>query len=247
MSLSPQAQVISDIRIVRSTSFCSYVLLVWDFFLTIEDEITYIWGSPRSAVKILYLCNRYGNLLMQPISLAQTTGLLNINESSVCGLMDRLTNTHQVCLAYVWIRSLGQFLSYGSVHILILLRAWVLSGRGRNATIGLFAAFMVYFVSCLALMIYALGAHRVGTPFLGLVDVFSLVFQRPLNFMANSICLALINITGQRLAIGLRQMYVCKKDLTPSELSKEVREQLAGLSLLSAAEEPAHELEPVAP
>ncbi|KAH7909248.1 hypothetical protein BJ138DRAFT_1115162 [Hygrophoropsis aurantiaca] len=167
MSQPPLAQIVSDVRIVRSTSFASYVLLVWDFFLTIEDEvravyqkfvrgcvktgfngqITYIWSSPRSAVKILYLCNRYGNLLVQPVSLAQTTGLLNINQSSAC-------------LAFVWIQSMSQFLTYGSVHVLVLLRVWVLCGRSRNITMVLFTVFMVYIFSCVGLAIYALGVHH---------------------------------------------------------------------------------------
>ncbi|KAH7904955.1 hypothetical protein BJ138DRAFT_844906 [Hygrophoropsis aurantiaca] len=303
MSRSPPAQIVSDLRIVSSTSFASYVLLVWDFFLTIEDEITYIWSSPRSAVKILYLCNRYGNLLVQPISLAQRTGLLNINQSSTC-------------LAFVWIKSVSQFLTYGSVHILVLLRAWVLCGRSRKPTIALFAAFMIYICSCTALVIYALGVHhdkvwasetgtctgaipnytwllwvvsflldvglflvtitmlRQQTTFPGhsqishlirglykesvlfllantLADVLNMVAwvlyaKRPLNFMANSLCFALVNITGQRLAVDLRRTYVCKKELTPSELSKEVHQQIAALSFMDMAGEPVLELEPIA-
>ncbi|KAH7907856.1 hypothetical protein BJ138DRAFT_1159039 [Hygrophoropsis aurantiaca] len=295
MSLSTQAQAISDVRIVRTTNFASCALLIWDFFLTVEDEITYIWSSPHTAVKILYLCNRYGSLLLQPVSLAQTTGIIDINQSSVC-------------LALTLIKSIGNLLTYATVHMVVLLRAWVLCGRGRKMTIVLFVAFMVYFCSCIGLTIYALGAHhdknqdnigscagtipnytwllwlisfildvglfsltiamlrqqnvpqlsqisylirelfRGSIIFLGVntlrdvlnIIAWSLYAKRPLNFMTTSLCFALVNITGQRLAIDLRRTYVHKKELTPSELSKEVHRQIAALSFMdSMAGEPA--------
>lgn len=39
--------------------------------------------------------------------------------------------------------------------------------------------------------------------------------------------MALINITGQRLAIDLRRLQVIQKDVTRSEISREVEIQLA--------------------
>lgn len=41
-----------------------YGLLVFDYLLTLSDEIAYIWPSRWSLVKIIYLANRYGNLSM---------------------------------------------------------------------------------------------------------------------------------------------------------------------------------------
>jgi len=32
---------------------------VWDMILTTNDEITYIWGSRTSTVKVVYFLNRY--------------------------------------------------------------------------------------------------------------------------------------------------------------------------------------------
>ncbi|KAH7916517.1 hypothetical protein BJ138DRAFT_283572 [Hygrophoropsis aurantiaca] len=124
MSRSLPPEIIFDLGIVRTTSFASYVLLIWDIFLTIEDEITYIWGSPRSAAKVLYLCNRYDNLLVQPVSLAQTTQYQSELDEKTCFKIRNIRTLpfFQTCLAFVWIKSLSQFLACGSVQSMNALK-----------------------------------------------------------------------------------------------------------------------------
>ncbi|KAF9440705.1 hypothetical protein P691DRAFT_801461 [Macrolepiota fuliginosa MF-IS2] len=45
-------------------SLAATVFYLWDTIITMNDEITYIWGSRTSTVKIFYFLNRYFRLLM---------------------------------------------------------------------------------------------------------------------------------------------------------------------------------------
>ena len=85
----------------RGVTYGSCALLVWDYFLTLDDEVvghlhrphttlltpisqlTYIWRSPRSIVKYLFIGNRYINLFTQPFSLAQIAGTLPLDSTAV--------------------------------------------------------------------------------------------------------------------------------------------------------------------
>lgn len=81
-------------------TYGGYALLAWDYLLTLDDEVgspsddsmtsltfslqvTYIWESPCSVAKGLFIGNRYVNLLMQPINIIQTTKTLPLRSHIV--------------------------------------------------------------------------------------------------------------------------------------------------------------------
>ena len=97
--LDPHAEKFSPL-VRRAVTYGSCALLVWDYFLTLEDEVghlhrpratlltpisqmTYIWRSPRSIVKYLFIGNRYINLFTQPFSLAQLAGTFPLDSTAV--------------------------------------------------------------------------------------------------------------------------------------------------------------------
>ncbi|KAI9570608.1 hypothetical protein HD554DRAFT_356267 [Boletus coccyginus] len=145
MSALTSSQIMGDMLVLRAMTYSSYALLVWDYLLTLDDEITYIWGGPSSVVKYLFIGNRYVNLLVQPVYISDVAGVLPLGSSATC-------------VAFSWTMALSQFWSYGSVHVLVLLRVWVLYGRTLKITTTLTAAFILYLCASIALVAYILGA-----------------------------------------------------------------------------------------
>lgn len=45
--------------------------------------MTYIWDSPSSVVKYLFIGNRYVNLLVQGVYISETAGILPLRSSAV--------------------------------------------------------------------------------------------------------------------------------------------------------------------
>ncbi|KAF9444125.1 hypothetical protein P691DRAFT_763673 [Macrolepiota fuliginosa MF-IS2] len=64
--LSPQAQqLIAGIgphRNVQSLTISSMVLVTFDWFLTFDMEVSYIWQAQWGLIKVLYILSRYTTL-----------------------------------------------------------------------------------------------------------------------------------------------------------------------------------------
>jgi hypothetical protein len=145
MSALTSSRTGEEVRLVCAMTCGGYALLVWDYLLTLDDEITYIWACPTSVVKYLFIGNRYVNLLVQPFSISQAAGALPLNSEASCR-------------GFAWAMALSQSWSYSSVHILVLLRVWILYGRTRKITVALVVAFILYLCTSIALLAYILGA-----------------------------------------------------------------------------------------
>ncbi|KAF8590853.1 hypothetical protein K439DRAFT_1657189 [Ramaria rubella] len=53
------------LEVTRAAVFCniaSYAMLLYDYLLTLESEIQYIWPAPWSLGKVMYFCTRYPGL-----------------------------------------------------------------------------------------------------------------------------------------------------------------------------------------
>ncbi|EGO02276.1 hypothetical protein SERLA73DRAFT_71420 [Serpula lacrymans var. lacrymans S7.3] len=241
------AQILNDVRLVRSMNISSYALLSWDYLLTLQDEVHYIWRSPRSYFKVLFLANRYGNLAFQALALAQHSSSFQSAFPSLCSS-----------------------LSFASAHAMVLLRAWAIHRRSRKLAFGLSALFAVYIALCIGLFTRGL-VHNRRKPFddprishnlmlAGQTDLYLLeelvpedyqilnssikanIFgntlnlilwvkfpDRPRGFMGSVFTLTLISVTGQRLAIRLRKIGAQSTEATQSRLSKEIDNQINAL------------------
>jgi len=87
----------------RTLSAAGHTLLVYDYFLSLNDEvssclapwcilletfswfqISYIWNTPWTIVKVIFLINRYGNLIGQTFILLEEADLLTNDSQEVC-------------------------------------------------------------------------------------------------------------------------------------------------------------------
>lgn len=131
------------LRWTRAVGLSGYTLLVWDFLLTFEDELRYIWPTRWSIVKIIFLANRYGNLIGLGIVNAQQTGLFR-------------SSSRSFCFDYTLISTILFFLSYTSIPILVLLRAWALLRHRRKIAYTLIALFIFNVTVSLSILAYGL-------------------------------------------------------------------------------------------
>lgn len=59
--------IVSTYSVFQETQYCSIAaraLFIWDYFITLDQEIQYIWRRRLSAVTCLFLLNRYVNFLV---------------------------------------------------------------------------------------------------------------------------------------------------------------------------------------
>ncbi|EGO28019.1 hypothetical protein SERLADRAFT_435796 [Serpula lacrymans var. lacrymans S7.9] len=221
------AQILNDVRLVRSMNISSYALLSWDYLLTLQDEVHYIWRSPRSYFKVLFLANRYGNLAFQALALAQHSSSFQSAFPSLCSF----------CFCFILSQGIYQSLSFASAHAMVLLRAWAIHRRSRKLAFGLSALFAVYIALCIGLFTRGLVHNRRQTDLYLLEELVPEDYQilkvkfpdRPRGFMGSVFTLTLISVTGQRLAIRLRKIGAQSTEATQSRLSKEIDNQINAL------------------
>ncbi|KIM76345.1 hypothetical protein PILCRDRAFT_826328 [Piloderma croceum F 1598] len=131
------------IWLTRAVGFSGYTLLVWDFLLTFDDEVTYIWPRPWSIVQMIFLTNRYVNLVTLGIVNAQRAGLYRSTSPSFCFNFNLFS-------------TVIMFSSFASIHVLVLLRAWALWEGRRKIAKALIALFVVYVATCVSLFTYGI-------------------------------------------------------------------------------------------
>ncbi|KAG2746750.1 hypothetical protein P692DRAFT_2036880 [Suillus brevipes Sb2] len=121
MALSPE--FMQDLWVRKILSTIGHTLLVYDYFLTLKDEVEYIWNRPWTVVKVMFLINRYGNLIGQTSIRLEEAGLLSHGSQMFCNRFTFFTSCFMV-------------LSTESIHIIVLMRAWAIWGtRKRVANI----------------------------------------------------------------------------------------------------------------
>lgn len=130
----------SDFRVTRYATCAGCALVWWDWLITIEDEVTHIWPTKWTTTKIIFLTNRYLNLLLQPAVALHLAGLLP---------------TNSLCRFYITAYSSVVFLSLASIHVLVVVRTWVVWGQRPWVTAVLVAAYIIYAMTCLPLIIYS--------------------------------------------------------------------------------------------
>lgn len=86
-------------------------------------QVEYIWNRPWTIVKVMFLINRYGNLIGQTSIRLEEAGLLSHDSQMFCNRFTFFTSCFMV-------------LSTESIHIIVLMRAWAIWGtRKRVANI----------------------------------------------------------------------------------------------------------------
>lgn len=274
-------QLLEDVDLVRAFGFASLTLLLWEHLITLPDEIQLIWPSRWTSVKALFLISRYGNLVVQAVIVAEQTGAV-------------FHPTPSFCFAFVLFRALYQWLAFSVIHVLILIRAWAIRQRSRNATVTLITIFVLYtfcsvafeivnmlsssyqaeitdrmctrilpspswviwivgFILEVAVLVLNLTSlhgqfpsqYKPLSPFVQALYRDSILFfvgvlagtffnlsswviynARPRNYMSDLISTAVVSIAGQRLSLNMRKMNLRMTELTASQMSKIIDQQI---------------------
>lgn len=151
-------QFMEDVWVRRSFSAAGHTLLVYDYLLTFSEEFVYIWKSPWTAIKIMFLLSRYGNLIGQTVIRLEEAGLL-------------AHDSQKFCQGFAIFSTCFMLVSVESIHILVLLRAWAIWGTRRRVT-NIFAwSYVVYIVVLMASSVWGLYTGNIHFQFLRVAQV----------------------------------------------------------------------------
>lgn len=84
LPMAPSPEFMQDVWVRKVLSTTGHTLLVYDYFLTLKNEAEYIWNCPWTVVKVMFLINRYGNLIGQTFIRLEEAGLLSHGSQVVC-------------------------------------------------------------------------------------------------------------------------------------------------------------------
>ncbi|KAJ8591431.1 hypothetical protein M405DRAFT_932167 [Rhizopogon salebrosus TDB-379] len=159
--MSLPVQFAQDIWVRKAFSAAGHTLLVYDYFLTLGDEVSYIWNAPWKVVKVLFLINRYGNLLGQTFIRLEEAGLLTNNSQSFCTTFGSIT-TYFMILSMELTHSAG---------MLVLMRAWAIWGTQKRIMKIFIAGYMASFIVLLVGATYGFKVAHVHYQYLDLAKV----------------------------------------------------------------------------
>ncbi|TDL18504.1 hypothetical protein BD410DRAFT_793209 [Rickenella mellea] len=120
-------KLVRDARTVDRSGVAACVCLIYEIFITFDQEVEYIWKSRWTLPKVLYLWTRYFALFVQVIAIAESTSM-------------KVTTT--VCAGWAYFEGItGQMLVMG-VELLLMLRVWALYKRDRRVLYFLVALYI---------------------------------------------------------------------------------------------------------
>ncbi|KAG2124453.1 hypothetical protein DEU56DRAFT_595995 [Suillus clintonianus] len=134
--MAPSTQFMECLWLRTSLSAAGYTLLVYDYLLSFKYEVFYIWNAPWTVLKVLFLFNRYGNLIGQTAIQLEEAGLL-VHGSQV------------FCQRFAFFTTCFMYLSTESIHIVVLIRAWAIWGTRKRVTMILIGSYTLYIVMLL--------------------------------------------------------------------------------------------------
>ncbi|KIJ10770.1 hypothetical protein PAXINDRAFT_16239 [Paxillus involutus ATCC 200175] len=120
-----------------------YTLLVYEFLLTIDDELQHIWWAPWTVVKATFLANRYLNLVNQTVIVLEEFDIIGHGAQSRFYLASWVIII--VCVE--------------SMHIFVITRAWAIWGRQQKMAIRLAAGYIIYIGTLIGVGIYLMNTR----------------------------------------------------------------------------------------
>ncbi|KAF8835462.1 hypothetical protein BDN67DRAFT_1015542 [Paxillus ammoniavirescens] len=127
-----------------------YTLLVYEFLLTIDDELQYIWRAPWTVVKATFIANRYLNLVVHTVIALEEFNIIGHGAQSFC---------KRFYLAS-WVVII---VSVESMHIFVITRAWAIWGCQQRMAIRLAAAYAVYIGTLIGVGTYLMNTQILPT------------------------------------------------------------------------------------
>ncbi|KIO19175.1 hypothetical protein M407DRAFT_246261 [Tulasnella calospora MUT 4182] len=74
--------IIPHVEAARCLTMAGFTVLIWDHICTIDEEIQFWWTAPRSAVKYLFLVNRYVTPVGQAVAVGYMSRLMVLSDLS---------------------------------------------------------------------------------------------------------------------------------------------------------------------
>ncbi|GJE93504.1 hypothetical protein PsYK624_096630 [Phanerochaete sordida] len=112
----------------------SCTAMTYDFLLTVDREVMLVWLSPWSAVKVLFLVNRYTPFLSAAILLYPMIAPA-ISEKECLFVQD----------STAWLKTVGMLVA----EVILVIRTWAVYERQGSVGIGLTAWTTVIWVGCM--------------------------------------------------------------------------------------------------
>ncbi|KAG9313226.1 hypothetical protein JVU11DRAFT_6686 [Chiua virens] len=138
MSIVPQS-FLEDVWVRKTLGLVGYTCLIYDYLLTLDTEVDFIWCGPWTVTKVIFLFNRYGNIFGQTFIQVIETGWV-------------VNGSHQLCNDFNLFITVFMVVSEESIHILVLLRAWAIWGCRSTVAAALVCSYFIY-LFCLLIMI----------------------------------------------------------------------------------------------
>jgi len=105
-----------NLRVTRYCVVAGWTLVIYDFLMTVPDEITLMWPARRSWVKFLFVFLRYGSVISLSVICAQYLGLW-------------FSEDRHFCLTFFLAFCMYIYLSFASLHAIMLMRTYVVWDR----------------------------------------------------------------------------------------------------------------------
>lgn len=148
---------LQNLRASQYVSAVGLVILLWDHFLTIHDEVELVWRAQMSFPKLLFLFNRYVVPICLIILTYATSGFSN----------DILSDSF--CQTWFGVGIVIGMVSIGTSNFLILLRLWVLWDRKTRlvlVTLPLFLVTQITAIVCTTYVVSRMMPLMVFEPYL---------------------------------------------------------------------------------
>lgn len=160
---------LQNLRASQYLSAAGLVILLWDHFLTVHDEVELIWRAQLSFPKLLFLFNRY-----------VVPACLIIFTYATSGFSDDIFSD-SFCQTWFGVGIVVGMVSIGTSNFLILLRLWVLWDRKTRlvlVTLPLFLVTQITAIVCTAYVVSSMMPLVVFEPYLH-----SCILTQKVNFV----------------------------------------------------------------
>jgi len=122
-----------NMQLVRYMGAVSAAILIYDYLLTFRRELKYIWHSPWTLVKVIYICSRYMPFVDTPLAIVFRDFLVGLSDHT-CRTMLGLVS---------WLYVVGMTLT----ELILVIRTWAVWGRNRWIALTLFVHSVASFVA----------------------------------------------------------------------------------------------------
>ncbi|KAI9510084.1 hypothetical protein F5148DRAFT_1339376 [Russula earlei] len=152
---------IKNVHLINAERYISAValaMLVYDYMLTFDDEVRYIWRRPVSSVKILYVILRYGVAVTQ---IVYFQAYAYVPKPSL--------NRPQLCVGAMLVVAIAGSMALVLANYIMLIRVYTLWDHRKRMLQTLHVAYFISVCSTIAFVaasIVQLLPHMVYDPFI---------------------------------------------------------------------------------